>query len=44
MPKDRIFYTLFEEVADGVAKMGKLMKEVVAEPDADKRAALWIAD
>jgi uncharacterized protein Yka (UPF0111/DUF47 family) len=40
MPKDRIFYTLFEEVADGVAKMGKLMKEVVAEPDADKRAAL----
>jgi predicted phosphate transport protein (TIGR00153 family) len=40
MPKDRIFYSLFEEVADGVAKMGKLMKEVVAEPDKDKRAAL----
>lgn len=40
MPKDRIFYSLFEEVADGVSKMGKLMKEVVAEPDPDKRASL----
>ena len=40
MPKDRIFYSLFEEVADGVGKMGKLMKEVVAEPDFDKRAAI----
>ncbi len=40
MPKDRIFYSLFEEVADGVSKMGKLMKEVVAEPDVDKRSAL----
>jgi len=40
MPKDRVFYSLFEEVADGVAKMGKLMKDVVAEPDIDKRAAL----
>jgi len=39
-PKDRVFYSLFEQVADGVARMGKLMKEVVAEPDADKRAAL----
>ena len=39
-PKDRVFYSLFEEVADGVAKMGKLMKEVVAEPDFDKRAAI----
>jgi uncharacterized protein len=40
MPKDRIFYSLFEEVAEGVAKMGKLMKEVVGEPDPDKRAGL----
>lgn len=39
-PKDRVFYSLFEQVADGVARMGKLMKEVVAEPDADKRAAI----
>ena len=31
---------MFEEVAEGVAKMGKLLKEVVAEPDADKRASL----
>jgi uncharacterized protein Yka (UPF0111/DUF47 family) len=39
-PKDRVFYSLFEEVADGVAKMGKLMKDVVGEPDFDKRAAI----
>ncbi|HVY73267.1 MAG TPA: DUF47 family protein [Puia sp.] len=39
MPKDKIFYSLFEEVADGVAKMGKLLKQVVKEPDADQRAA-----
>jgi uncharacterized protein Yka (UPF0111/DUF47 family) len=40
MPKDRIFYSLFEEVADGVVKMGRLLKVVVSEPDIDKRAAL----
>ncbi|MDP4129753.1 MAG: DUF47 family protein [Bacteroidota bacterium] len=40
MPKDRIFYSLFEEVADGVAKMGKLLKTVVNEPNIEKRAAL----
>jgi len=40
MPKDRIFYSLFEEVADGVAKMGKLLKEVVAEPNPDNRASM----
>lgn len=40
MPKDRIFYSLFEEVATTVAQMGKIMKEVVAEPNFDKRAAL----
>jgi uncharacterized protein Yka (UPF0111/DUF47 family) len=40
MPKDRIFYSLFEQVAHTVAKMGNVMKEVVTEPDYDKRAAL----
>ncbi len=40
MPKDRIFYSLFEEVADGVAKMGKLLGNIVSEPDFDKRAAI----
>ena len=40
IPKDRIFYSLFEEVADSVAIMGRLMKELVAEPDYDKRAAI----
>jgi hypothetical protein len=39
-PKDRVFYSLFEEVADNVAKMGKTLKEVVSEPNFDKRAAI----
>jgi uncharacterized protein len=40
MPKDRVFYSLFEEVAGNVAKMGNTLKQVVSEPDFDKRAAL----
>ncbi|NII23914.1 DUF47 domain-containing protein [Pseudoflavitalea sp. X16] len=40
MPKDKIFYSLFEQVAVTVAAMGRLMKDVVTEPDYDKRAAL----
>jgi len=40
MPKDRVFYSLFEEVAEGVSIMGRLMKEVVAETDYDKRAGI----
>ncbi len=40
MPKDRIFFELFEKVAMNVGQMSKQLKEVVAEPDFDKRAAL----
>jgi uncharacterized protein Yka (UPF0111/DUF47 family) len=40
MPKDRVFYTLFEQVADTMSKMGRVLKEVVKEPDFDKRAGL----
>ena len=40
MPKNRIFYELFEKVANNVEKMGSILKAVVAEPDFDKRAAL----
>ena len=40
LPKDKVFYSLFEEVADSVGKMGELLKQVVSEPDFDKRAAL----
>ncbi|HLK29683.1 MAG TPA: DUF47 family protein [Puia sp.] len=40
MPKDRVFYSLFEEIADGVSVMGKLMKELVSETDYDKRASI----
>jgi uncharacterized protein len=40
MPKNRIFYELFEKVANNVEIMGSGLKDVVAEPDFDKRAAL----
>ncbi|HEY6899092.1 MAG TPA: DUF47 family protein [Puia sp.] len=39
-PKDRVFYSLFEEVADSVGRIGGQMKEFVAEPDADRRAGI----
>jgi uncharacterized protein len=39
-PKDRVFYSLFEEVADSVAMMGRLMREMVLEPEFDKRTAI----
>jgi hypothetical protein len=40
MPKNRIFFELFEKVADNVAKMGSILKDIVAEPDFDQRASL----
>lgn len=40
MPKNKVFYELFEKVADNVAKMGSLLRDIVAEPAFDKRAAL----
>lgn len=40
MPKNKVFFELFEQVAENVSKMGTQIKAVVAEPDYDKRAAL----
>ncbi|HWR34233.1 MAG TPA: DUF47 family protein [Chitinophagaceae bacterium] len=40
MPKNKIFYELFEKVADNSAKMGILLRHVVGESDFDKRGAL----
>jgi uncharacterized protein Yka (UPF0111/DUF47 family) len=37
MPKDKVFYSLFEEVADNVSKMSRLLIDIVAQPDFDKR-------
>ena len=42
MPKDTIFYSLFEEVADNVDKMGKGLKAVVGEPDFDRRGEMIV--
>lgn len=40
MPKDRVFYGLFEEVADNVERMAKLLSQVVNEPGFDRRQQL----
>lgn len=40
LPKDRVFYQLFENVSEVLVKMGDKLKEVVNEPDFDKRGKL----
>ena len=40
LPKDRVFFQLFESVAEELVKMGEKLKEVVHEPDFDKRGEL----
>jgi predicted phosphate transport protein (TIGR00153 family) len=39
-PKDRIFYTLFEEVVGTVAEMSELLKNLIIETEKDKRFAI----
>jgi len=40
MPKNKLFYDLFERVADTVVEMGVELTKVVTEPDRDKRVPL----
>ncbi|MCX8020585.1 MAG: DUF47 family protein [Chitinophagaceae bacterium] len=40
MPKNRVFFELFEKVSDNVARMGGILKEVINEPEFNKRSAL----
>lgn len=40
LPKDRVFYQLFENVSEVLVKMGAKLKEVVSEPDYEKRVKL----
>ena len=40
MPKNKVFYDLFENVANTVEEMGTALKNVVSEPDFDQRAPL----
>ena len=40
LPKDRVFYGLFEEVAEIVHTMAITLQEMVNEPDEDKRASI----
>ena len=39
MPKNKVFYELFEDVAEKAHEMGIKLKEMVSEPDPNKRAA-----
>lgn len=40
LPKDRIFYQLFENVSEVLVSMGNKLKEVVSEPDFEQRGKL----
>lgn len=40
LPKDRIFYQLFENVANTLVKMGDILNQLVNEPSFDARAKL----
>jgi predicted phosphate transport protein (TIGR00153 family) len=40
LPKDRVFYQLFENVAEVLVKMGHKLKEIVNEPDYEQRGKL----
>jgi uncharacterized protein Yka (UPF0111/DUF47 family) len=40
MPKNKVFYELFEGVAEKVLEMAQKLKEMVSEPDHNKRAAI----
>lgn len=40
LPKDRIFYQLFENVVEVLVKMGAKLRDVVSEPDFEQRAKL----
>ena len=39
-PKDRVFYTLFEEVVNTVAEMSELLKKLIIENERDKRFSI----
>lgn len=40
LPKDRVFYQLFESVSEVLVNMGDKLKDLVNEPDFDKRGQL----
>lgn len=40
LPKDRVFYTLFENASENLEKLAVLLVKVVHEPDFGKRASL----
>jgi predicted phosphate transport protein (TIGR00153 family) len=40
LPKDRVFYQLFENVSEVLVKMGAKLKDVVSEPDFEQRAII----
>mgnify|MGYP003582047441 CR=1 FL=1 len=39
-PSNTVFFELFESISGNVSKMGGLFKQVIAEPDSDKRSSL----
>jgi CHASE3 domain sensor protein len=40
LPKDKVFYSLFEEASDNLQEIAKKLVQVVYEPDYNKRGVL----
>jgi len=40
LPKDKVFYSLFEQASDNLEKIAKNLLQVVHEPDFNKRGVL----
>ncbi|MEP7253967.1 MAG: DUF47 domain-containing protein, partial [Ginsengibacter sp.] len=40
LPKDKVFFQLFENVSESMAQMAEKLKEVVHEKDFEKRAII----
>ena len=40
LPKDKVFYSLFEQTAQNVTEMGKLLHQYVFESDANNRLTI----
>lgn len=40
LPKDKVFFQLFESVAETVLKMGQKLNTLMYEPDAERRSAI----
>ena len=39
LPKDKVFYQLFENVSEVLVKMGNKLRDIIHEPDFEKKVS-----